>query len=79
MTFGEEHVGIELFYTDTKEVKDEGLVALNCAFKHRFNDFIVNEIDTEGEVVWFKPETDLQKWKPSALAAESEAQAAAAE
>lgn len=23
----------------------------------------MNEIDESGEVVWFKPETDLQKWK----------------
>jgi hypothetical protein len=38
-------------------------VELKCTVKHRFSDFIVNEIDPSGEVVWFKPETDLQKWK----------------
>ena len=32
-----------------------------------FSDFIVNEIDESGEVVWFRPETDLQKWKPANL------------
>ena len=36
---------------------------LKCTIKHRFSDFIVNEIDNNGEVVWFRPETDLQKWK----------------
>ena len=41
------------------EKQGEELVSLRCAFKHRFSDFIVNEIDLEGEVVWFKPETDL--------------------
>jgi len=23
----------------------------------------VNEIDEQGKVIWFTPETDLQKWK----------------
>lgn len=59
LKFGENDVGIELFYTDTIEKQGEELVSLRCAFKHRFSDFIVNEIDLEGEVVWFKPETDL--------------------
>lgn len=31
--------------------------------KHRFGDFIVNEIDEFGNVVWFEPENDFQKWK----------------
>lgn len=31
--------------------------------KHRFSDFIVNEIDLNGDVVWFQPENNLQKWK----------------
>ena len=44
LKFSEEDVGIELFYSDTIESADE-LVALRCAFKHRFSDFIVNEID----------------------------------
>ena len=62
MTFGEDHVGIELFYSDIKKTETEeagDFVTLKCAFKHRFSDFIVNEIDQEGEVVWFRPETDL--------------------
>ena len=66
LTFGENDVGIELFFSDTDANKSEGansLVTLNCAFKHRFSDFIVNEIDQEGEVVWFRAEEDLQKWK----------------
>jgi len=45
---------------------------LKCAFKHRFSDFIVNEIDEQGEVVWFRPETDLQKWKSHNLEAADE-------
>ena len=68
MTFGENDVGIELFYQDTAAKTDSKtgtLVQLNCAFKHRFSDFIVNEIDQEGEVVWFHAEEDLQKWKAS--------------
>lgn len=62
LTFSEADVGIQLFYSDIVAEKTE-LVQLNCAFKHRFSDFIVNEIDQEGEVVWFSPETDLQKWR----------------
>ncbi len=55
-------MGIELYYSDTIEQKS-ALAELKCAFKHRFSDFIVNEIDEENDVVWFRPETDLQKWK----------------
>jgi hypothetical protein len=36
---------------------------IKCTFKHRYSDFIVNEIDENGDVVWFKAETDLQRWK----------------
>ena len=32
--------------------------------KHRYSDFIVNEIDLNGDVVWFRSELDNQnKWK----------------
>ena len=32
--------------------------------KHRYSDFIVNEIDMNGDVVWFRSELDNQnKWK----------------
>ena len=47
--FGEADVGIARFLT-------EGLTALPCAIKHRYSDFIVNEIDKHGEVVWFVSE-----------------------
>ena len=60
--FGEEDVGISLFLGDLEQTKEK-LIQLKCTFKHRYSDFIVNEIDEKGEVVWFKPETDLQKWK----------------
>ena len=55
LTFGEKDVGIELYYSDIENTGDT-LVDLKCAFKHRFSDFIVNEIDQEGEVVWFRSE-----------------------
>ena len=35
--------------------------------KHRYSDFIVNEIDETGEVIWFKEEKNLEKWKNSNL------------
>ena len=38
-------------------------VQIKCTIKHRISDFIVNEIDENGRVVWFTPENDLQKWK----------------
>ena len=44
LTFGEKDVGIELYYSDIENTGDT-LVDLKCAFKHRFSDFIVNEID----------------------------------
>lgn len=54
--FGEGEAGIEEYMT-------QGNVAIQCAIKHRFSDFIVNEIDEHGKVIWFAPEKDLQKWK----------------
>lgn len=62
LTFGENDVGIDLFFSDTMDEKVD-LTELKCAFKHRFSDFIVNEIDEANDVVWFSAETDLQKWK----------------
>ena len=67
LQFDECHVGIELFYSDTlpdSEKKLE-LASLECSFKHRFSDFVVNEIDQSGEVVWYRKEENLQMWKPA--------------
>ena len=63
LTFGEADVGIQLFYADI-DSESQDLASLRCAFKHRFSDFIVNEIDEAGEVVWYAKEENLQKWKP---------------
>ena len=52
-----------MFLGDVEPKAAEKFVTLNCTIKHRFSDFIVNEIDSTGEVVWFKAETDLQRWK----------------
>ena len=38
-------------------------IKIPCSIKHRFSDFIVNEIDENDTIVQFKPENDLQKWK----------------
>jgi len=54
--FGEHEAGIQEYISPDN-------VAIQCAIKHRFSDFIVNEIDEHGKVVWFTPENDLQKWK----------------
>ena len=67
LQFGERDVGIELFYSDTlpgSEKKAE-LASIECSFKHRFSDFVVNEIDQSGEVVWYRKEENLQMWKPA--------------
>lgn len=56
--FGETDVGISLYLSDIDMHGGEP-VAIKCTFKHRYSDFIVNEIDENGDVVWFKPETDL--------------------
>jgi hypothetical protein len=57
--FGEEDVGIEEFLLSS----DEHIV-INCTVKHRYTDFIVNEIDDQGNVVWFQSEQgNLEKWK----------------
>lgn len=54
--FGEKEAGIEEYLCPDN-------VHISCVMKHRFSDFIVNEIDEHGKVIWFTPETDLQKWK----------------
>lgn len=61
--FEETSVGIDLFLGDVEPKGATSFVPLNCTVKHRFSDFIVNEIDSNGEVVWFRAETDLQRWK----------------
>ena len=38
-------------------------MAMSCAIKHRYSDFIVNEIDEKGQVVWLKPEKDISRWQ----------------
>lgn len=53
--FGEEDVGIAAY-------RCEANTPFACTMKHRFSDFIVNEITEKGEVVYFKPENDLEKW-----------------
>jgi len=65
--FDEKSVGISLYLGDVEPKAAENFISLNCALKHRFSDFIVNEIDKNGEVVWFREETDLQKWKKANL------------
>lgn len=50
--FGEAQAGIE-------EYLSSGNVTIQCAIKHRFSDFIVNEIDENGKVIWFASEKDL--------------------
>lgn len=61
--FNEASVGILAYLGDVEPKSLHEFQQLNCTVKHRFSDFIVNEIDPNGEVVWFKPETDLQKWR----------------
>ena len=58
--FGEEEAGIKAFICDQN-------VTLPSIVKHRFSDFVVNEIDEEDRVVWFHQESDLQKWKRGGL------------
>ncbi|CDW87747.1 trna pseudouridine synthase [Stylonychia lemnae] len=57
--FGESEAGIQEFMSAEN-------TQIPCVIKHRFSDFIVNEIDEFGNVVWFTPETDLQKWRKGA-------------
>ena len=44
---GEEDVGIT-------EYIDSSNKGFKCVLKHRYSDFIVNEIDIDGNVVWVK-------------------------
>lgn len=50
--FGEEEAGI-------REYVSKDNIKIPCSIKHRFSDFIVNEIDENDNVIWFKAETDL--------------------
>lgn len=50
--FGEAEAGIQEYISN-------GNVVIQCAIKHRFSDFIVNEIDEHGTVIWFEYERDL--------------------
>jgi tRNA pseudouridine13 synthase len=36
-------------------------VGFNCVLKHRYSDFLVNEIDLNGNVVWIKSNEDKDK------------------
>jgi len=55
--FGEYEAGIQEYLSSKENT------TIQCVIKHRFSDFIVNEIDEHGKIVWFSPENDLQKWK----------------
>ena len=63
--FKESSVGISRFLAE-KDHKDNDFMQLNGTFKHRFSDFIVNEIDDKKEVVWWKSENaNIDYWKMS--------------
>lgn len=49
--FDESDAGIREFL-NSEEVQ----ATINCTIKHRYSDFIVNEIDPNGNVVWFSCE-----------------------
>ena len=62
--YGEQTVGITEFLTSAKE----GCIEINCTVKHRYSDFIVNEIDLDGNIVWFDSEiNNIEKWRSSNL------------
>ena len=73
--FGEANVGITEFLVPApKGEADPGSEAtltftrIPCTVKHRYSDFIVNEIDEAGQLVVFKSEQgDLKKWRKSNL------------
>ena len=61
MPFGEANVGIEEYLTP----KEENIV-IKCTVKHRYSDFVVNEIDEDGKVIVFRSEQgNLNKWRAS--------------
>jgi len=66
--FGESSVGITEFMSEDN-------VEIKCTVKHRYSDFIVNEIDEQGNVVWFpKGPQDLSAFeKPQEDAANIDA------
>jgi hypothetical protein len=53
MPFGENEAGIQEYLTPANDQ-----VHFSCTMKHRYSDFIVNEIDLNGDVVWFRSELD---------------------
>jgi len=53
LTFDEPDVGVKLFLGDFSAQKDKSYVPLHCTVKHRFSDFVVNEIDMNNEVCWY--------------------------
>lgn len=58
--FSEADAGIQEFLAPA-----DMMVELPCTVKHRYSDFIVNEIDETGEVIWFRSELhNEQKWRP---------------
>lgn len=71
--FGEANVGITEFLASPSESSSSApseptLVRIHCTVKHRYSDFIVNEIDEAGNVVVFKSEQgDLKKWRKANL------------
>ena len=59
--FGEPDVGIEEYLTP----KEENII-IKCTVKHRYSDFIVNEIDEDEKVIVFRSELgNLDKWRAS--------------
>jgi tRNA pseudouridine13 synthase len=60
--FGESDAGII-------EYMSEGNVEMKCVLKHRYSDFIVNEIDPTGEVVYLKLEPEQSKIEAEARVA----------
>lgn len=59
--FGEANVGITEFLVPAPEASATApseltFTAIPCTVKHRYSDFIVNEIDEAGKVVVFKSE-----------------------
>ena len=50
----EEDVGITQFMDNTN-------TGFKCILKHRYSDFIVNEIDINGKVIWIKDTQSIQE------------------
>jgi hypothetical protein len=41
------------FDAGIREFLNKEAIAMQATIKHRYSDFIVNEIDPDGKVVWF--------------------------